>query len=281
MRTSPFGPTGRDVPVVGFGTWNLETAERPRAVEAVRAALDAGMLHFDTAEMYGGGKVEELLAEAVGDRRDEIFLVSKVHPENASHEGTVRACERSLRRLNTDRLDCYLLHWESRHPIAETIAGFEELAAAGKILSFGVSNFDEHQLEQAVKVAGPGRIACNQVMYHLGERGIEHAVVPACERRNVAVVGYSPFAPGGFPSRETRQGRLLAEIAARYEATPRQLALAFLTRLPALFAIPMSSRPEHVRENAAAARLALSDDDLARIEAAFPRGPRRPGVTMG
>ncbi len=281
MRSRPFGSTGYDVPIVGFGSWNLETAERGRAIQAVRAALDAGATHFDTAEMYGGGKVEELLAEAIGKRRDEVFLVSKVLPENASRAGTVRACERSLGRLKTDRLDCYLLHWESRHPLAETIAGFESLRSAGKIRSWGVSNFDEDQIEEVVRLAGPGKLACNQVMYHLEERGIEHAVVPTCERHHVAVVGYSPFAHGAFPTRDSRKGRLLADIAGRLGATPRQLALAFLIRHASLFAIPMSSRPEHVRENATAADLVLQDAELALLDTAFPRGRRRRGVARG
>ncbi|MFN8177843.1 MAG: aldo/keto reductase [bacterium] len=278
MKRHPFGANGPPVPVVGFGTWMLEKTERSRAVAVVHAALDEGLLHIDTAELYGSGKVEDILGEALAGRRDEAFLVSKVMPENASREDTLRACERSLRRLRTDRLDCYLLHWESSHPITETVAAFEELRAAGKILRWGVSNFDEARVEETVRAAGPGRVACNQVFYHLGERTIEHAVIPTCERHGIAVVGYSPFSHGGIPGPETPSGRVLAGIAAGFGATPRQVALAFLVRRPSLFAIPMTSRVDHVHENSLAGGLALGEEDLRRIEQAFPLAPRRGGV---
>jgi diketogulonate reductase-like aldo/keto reductase len=278
MQRRPFGRNGPPVPVVGLGTWMMEKLERRRAVDVVRAALDEGLTHVDTAELYGEGKVEEILGDALAGRRDEVFLVSKVRPQNASREGTVRACERSLRRLRTDRLDCYLLHWESRHPLAETVAAFEQLRAAGKIRSYGVSNFDERRVEETVHAAGPGRVACNQVFYHLGERGIEHAVLPTCEKHGIAVVGYSPFSHGGLPDAGSAAGRVLAAIAAGHEATPHQVALAFLVRRPPLFAIPMTSRADHARDNALAGDLLLDDDDLRRLEQVFPLGPRRKGV---
>jgi diketogulonate reductase-like aldo/keto reductase len=266
------------VPVIGQGSWNLERAERARALETVRAGLDAGLTHVDTAEMYGSGRVEEVLGEALAGRRDEVFLVSKVLPSHASADGVVEACERSLARLRTDRLECYLLHWESSFPFEETLAGFERLHAAGKIRSFGVSNFDEERLEEAVRLAGPGRIACNQVLYHLRSRGAEHAVVPACQRLGVAFVGYSPFGQADFPAPGSSGGRLLAEVAEARGATPRQVALAFLVREEGTLTIPMTSRAEHARENAAAGALELDAGEVARIDAAFPRGPRRPGV---
>jgi diketogulonate reductase-like aldo/keto reductase len=256
----------------------MERDDRRAAVAALRAGLDAGATHVDTAEMYGSGRVEEIVAEAIAGRRDEVFLVSKVLPENASRRGTVAACERSLRRLCTDRLDGYLLHWAGEHPLADTIAAFEALVAAGKIRCFGVSNFDERELAEAVRIAGPGRIACNQVLYHLGERRIEHAVFPFCEAHGIAVVGYSPFGSGRFPGPRSAGGRVLAEIAASRGATPRQVALAFLVRRPSLFAIPKSSNAGRAAENAGAARLALGEDEIARLESAFPLGPRRPGV---
>jgi diketogulonate reductase-like aldo/keto reductase len=209
-----------------------------------------------------------------------VFLVSKVLPENAKRRGTIAACERSLGRLRTDRLDCYLLHWESSHPLEATIAAFDELVARGKILSFGVSNFDEVQLAEAVAIAGEGKIACNQVLYHLEERTIEHALLPRCRELGVAVVGYSPFAQGNLPSTSGDAGRTLAEVAAAHAATPAQVALAFLVRDPSVFAIPKAARPEHVRENAAATGIALSSADVERIEAAFPLGPRRAGIAM-
>ncbi|HET6305100.1 MAG TPA: aldo/keto reductase [Myxococcota bacterium] len=278
MATRPFGATRLPVPALGQGTWNLERDDPRAAIAALRAGLDAGATHIDTAELYGAGRVEEIVAEAIAGRRDEVFLVSKVLPENASRRGTVAACERSLRRLRTNRLDCYLLHWAGEHPLGDTIAAFEELAAAGKIRSFGVSNFDEGELAEAVGIAGAGRVACNQVLYHLGERRIEHAVLPFCEAHGIAVVGYSPFGSGRFPGPRSRGGGVLAEIAAKHGATARQVALAFLVRRASLFAIPKSSNAERAVENAAAASLALGADAIARIEAAFPLGPRRKGV---
>jgi diketogulonate reductase-like aldo/keto reductase len=280
VRLRPFGSTGLRIPSLGQGTWNLEHASRRAAVAALRAGLDAGATHVDTAEMYGDGRVEEIVAEAIAGRRDEVFLVSKVLPENASRRGTVAACERSLRRLRTDRLDGYLLHWAGEHPLADTIAAFEELAAAGKIRSFGVSNFDERELAEAVRIAGAGRIACNQVLHHLGERRIEHAVAPFCEAHGIAVVGYSPFGSGRFPGPRSRGGRVLASVAAAHGASPHQVALAFLVRRRSLFAIPKSCHADRAVENAAAAALALGADEIARIEAAFPLGPRRPGVPV-
>lgn len=277
MRHRRFGPTGREVAVVGQGTWNMERDGR-RAVEALRHGLDQGMTHVDTAEMYGDGRVEELVGEAVGDRRKEVFLVSKVLPSNASRRGTVQACDRSLRRLGTDHLDCYLLHWPGRHPLADTIAAFEELRAAGKILSWGLSNFDEEELGAAVGIAGEGKIACNQVLYHLEERAIEHAVIPWCDEHGIALVAYSPFGSGSFPGPRTPGGRVLAGIAEARGATPYQVALAFLLRFSSLFAIPKAGRAEHAAENARAAEIRLTEEELARIDEAFPRGRRKRGV---
>ncbi len=261
-----------EVAVVGQGTWEMERADRDAAIAALRRGLDLGMTHVDTAEMYGSGAVEELVGEAIEGRRDEVFLVSKVLPGNASRRGTVAACERSLRRLRTDRLDCYLLHWPGGHPLADTIAAFEDLASAGKICAYGVSNFDVPLLEDAHRLAGAGRIACNQVLYHLQERGIEHAVLPWCERHGVTVVGYSPFGSGRFPGPRTAGGRVLAEVAAAYGASARQVALAFLTRRDSLLAIPKAASAAHAADNAGAGALALRPDDLQRIDAAFPRG---------
>jgi diketogulonate reductase-like aldo/keto reductase len=274
MEHRDFGPTPDDIPVIGQGTWYNDNEDPEQAIDAIRRGLDLGMTHIDTAEMYGAGAAEDLVAAAIEGRRDEIFLVSKVLPQNASRRGTIAACEGSLARLETDRLDCYLLHWRGAYPLDETFAAFEQLWAEGKILSWGVSNFDEPDLEEALKIAGPGRIACNQVLYHLKERAIEHAVIPWCEAHGVAVVAYSPFGHGDFPNPHTRAGRVLAEIAATHSATPRQIALRFLVRRPALFAIPKASRPVHAAENAGAGDLMLSDLELARIDDAFPRGPR-------
>jgi diketogulonate reductase-like aldo/keto reductase len=270
MQKHLFGSMNRKVAVIGQGTWEIDSRSRASAVAALRRGLDLGMTHIDTAEMYG--VAEEVIAEAIEGRREEVFLVSKVLPQNASRSGTLEACERSLRRLGTDRLDCYLLHWRGRYSLDGTIGAFEQLQRDGKILSWGVSNFDVSDLDDALRVAGPGRIACNQVLYHLGERGIEHAVLPWCEEHGVALVGYSPFGHGRVPSARSESGRVLAEIAAAHQATPRQVVLSFLVRRPSLFAIPKSSSPEHVEENAGAGDLALTAQDISRIDEAFPLG---------
>lgn len=280
MERRRFGPIERDVAVIGQGTWQIEESSRPATVAALRRGLDLGMTHIDTAEMYGSGESETIVGEAIAGRRDEVFLVSKVLPDNASRSGTVAACERSLARLGTDRLDCYLLHWRGQYPLADTIAAFERLRRDGKILSWGVSNFDVADLEEALEIAGEGRMVCNQVLYNLGERAIEHAVLPWCEERGVAVVAYSPFDREGFPSPGTPGGRVLTEIAAKHNATPRQVALRFLLRRPSVFAIPKAARAEHALENARAGDLRLSEDELARIDEAFPRGPRSRELPM-
>jgi diketogulonate reductase-like aldo/keto reductase len=276
-----------EVPVIGQGTWYIESGDRAAAVAALRRGLELGATHIDTAEMYGGGAAEALVAEAIAGRREEVFLVSKVLPGNASRKGTIAACERSLAHLKTDHLDCYLLHWPGIHPLAETFAAFEELRQAGKILSWGVSNFDAPELEEALVAAGEGRIACNQVLYHLRERAIEHAVLPWCERHGVAVVAYSPYGHGEFPSVPTSAkpgasaaaralvaGAVLGKIAEAHGATPRQVALRFLLRRPSLFTIPKASTVAHAEENARAGDLQLSEAELAAIDEAFPRGSR-------
>jgi diketogulonate reductase-like aldo/keto reductase len=272
MERRRFGPDDRDVSVIGQGTWYIDSGDRASAIAALRRGLDLGMNHIDTAEMYGDA--ETVVAEAIAGRRDEVFLVSKVLPQNASRSGTVAACERSLARLRTDRLDCYLLHWRGQHPLEDTFAAFERLRGEGKVLSWGVSNFDEPDLDEALTVAGEGRIACNQVLYHLEQRAIEHAVLPWCEAHRVALVAYSPLGHGHFPGPRSKGGRVLREIAVAHDATPHQVALSFLVRHPWLFAIPKASSPDHAAENAGAGDLRLTDAELARIDEAFPRGPR-------
>jgi diketogulonate reductase-like aldo/keto reductase len=275
MQQRQLGPVQREVAVIGQGTWAIdESADRAAAIAALRRGLDLGMTHIDTAELYGWGAAEDMIAEAIDGRRDEVFLVSKVVPEHASRSGTIEACERSLAHLQTDRIDCYLLHWRGRFPLEDTIAAFEQLQNAGKILSWGVSNFDEDDLDEMQAIAGEGRCACNQVLYHLKQRAIEHAVIPWCEQHDVAVVAYSPFGQSDFPGPRTTGGRVLKEIADAHGATPRQVALRFLVRRPSLFAIPKASTPEHVAENAGAGDLQLTAAELARIDQAFPPGPR-------
>jgi diketogulonate reductase-like aldo/keto reductase len=278
MKVRRFG--SHQVAEIGQGTWNIESGDRSKAVNALRRGLDLGITHIDTAEMYGSGQAETMVGEAIAGRREQVFLVSKVLPSNASRTGIVEACERSLRRLRTDHLDCYLLHWRGRFPLAETIATFEELQSSGKILCWGVSNFDTPDLNEALAIAGPGRVACNQVLYHLQERAIEHAVIPWCERNGVAVVAYSPFGSGDFPKPASAGGRALTQIAAARQATPRQVALAFLIRNPHLLTIPKTASEDHASENAAAADLTLTTDEITRIDSAFPRGPMPRSLPM-
>ena len=275
MQYRPFGTTGVEVSIIGMGTWYIDTGDRKRSVAALKAGLDAGMNHVDTAEMYGDAEL--VVAEAIAGRRDEVFLVSKVLPSNASRKGTRTACERSLKRLGTDRLDCYLLHWRGGVPLAETVSTFTDLQREGKIRSWGVSNFDEDDLAE---LEAAGASACNQVLYHLKERAVEHAVLPACVAQRQALVAYSPFGHDDFPRADTPGGRVLAEIAGRHGATPRQVALAFLVREPAVFAIPKASDPRHAAENAAAGDLMLTADDIAAIDAAFPLGRKPRSLPM-
>jgi diketogulonate reductase-like aldo/keto reductase len=264
--------------VIGQGTWYIDRGDRKSAVAALRRGVDLGMTHIDTAEMYGDAEL--VIAEAIAGRRDEIFLVSKVLPSNASRRGTITACERSLKRLKTDGLDCYLLHWRGSYPLAETVAAFEELQNAGKIRSWGVSNFDAGDLDEMLAVAGQGRIACNQVLYHLRERAIEHAVIPWCERHGTAVVAYSPFGHDDFPSPRSKAGEVLGRIADAHGASPRQVALSYLARDASVFAIPKASSEGHAAENAAAGDLVLGSDELAALDAAFPLGAKPRGLPM-
>jgi diketogulonate reductase-like aldo/keto reductase len=278
MTQRPFGTTQRPVPVIGQGTWYIDHGDRAAAVAALRKGIDLGMTHIDTAEMYGDAEL--VVADAVDGRRDETFIVSKVLPSNASRRGTITACERSLKRLRTDRLDCYLLHWRGQYPLTETVAAFEELVTAGKILSWGVSNFDADDLGELLDVAGEGRVACNQVLYHLQERAIEHSVIPWCEAHGVAVVAYSPFGHNEFPRPGSAGGKVLETIAKAHGATPRQVALAFLTRRASVFAIPKASSAGHAADNAAAGHLTLTKDDIAALERAFPRGKEPHSLPM-
>jgi diketogulonate reductase-like aldo/keto reductase len=280
MERRPFGSSKREVAVIGQGTWYNQDDERAGAIAALRRGLDHGMTHIDTAEMYSDGVAEQWVGEAIAGRRDDVFLVSKVLPHNASRQGTIAACNRSLARLRTDRLDCYLLHWRGPHPLEDTVAAFDDLVGQGKILSWGVSNFDVDDLEELLAIAGQESVACNQVLYHLQERAIEHAVLPWCARHGVALVGYSPFGHGNFPRAQTPQGRVLDEIARAHGSTPRQVALRFLVRQPSLFAIPKAGRVEHVDEIAGSGGLLLTPEDMARLDAAFPLGPRPAGLPM-
>jgi diketogulonate reductase-like aldo/keto reductase len=275
-ETRAFGWTGVQVPVIGQGTWNIgdDPASEAREVAALRQGLDLGLTHLDTAEMYGEGRSERVVGRAIAGRRDEVFLASKVLPSNASYDGTIRACERSLGRLGTDRLDLYLLHWPSgQHAIAETMGALEALVSAGKTRFIGVSNFTVGELRVAQRCLTSERLACNQVLYHIGSRGIETEIVPYCRQEGIAVVGYSPFAQGAFPPRDRRQREVLETIGQTHGKTPRQVVLRFLTNEDGVFAIPKATQVEHVRENAAGAAWALSSFDLTAINEVFPVPP--------
>jgi diketogulonate reductase-like aldo/keto reductase len=278
MKHKKFGTTGHHVSVIGQGTWYIDHGDRKQAVAALRRGIDLGMTHIDTAEMYGDAEL--VVAEAIAGRRDETYLVSKVLPSNASRRGTIEACERSLKRLKTDRLDCYLLHWRGHFPLAETVDAFEQLVGSGKIRCWGVSNFDADDLDELMEVAGEGKIACNQVLYHLQERAIEHAVIPWCAKHGVAVVAYSPFGHDDFPRPNSKGGEALQAIAKQHGASARQIALAFLTRDGEVFAIPKASSAEHAAENAAAGDLVLAADEIAALDKAFPRGTRPRSLPM-
>jgi diketogulonate reductase-like aldo/keto reductase len=279
VKQKKFGSSGPDVSVIGQGTWYIDRGDRKAAAAALRCGIELGMTHIDTAEMYGDAEL--VIADAIADgQRDNLYLVSKVLPSNASRRGTITACERSLKRLKTDALDCYLLHWRGSYPLQETVAAFDQLISDGKIRSWGVSNFDADDLNELLAVAGEGRIACNQVLYHLQERAIEHTVIPWCERHGVAVVAYSPFGHNDFPSPRSKEGKVLQAISEARGVTPRQVALAFLTRLPAVFAIPKAASAEHAADNAAAGKLTLNPSEIEALDNAFPRGPKARSLPM-
>jgi diketogulonate reductase-like aldo/keto reductase len=275
----PFGPTRRDVPIVGQGTWNipLRGDRAEEAKRAIRRGIELGMVHIDTAEMYGDGGSERLVGEAIrGLPREQLFLASKVLPSNATYEGTLRACEATLKRMHVEYLDCFLLHWRGNVPLGETMRALEKLVADGKTRALGVSNFEVDDLEEARAALEHEPIACNQVLYHLGERTVEQHELPYCREHGIAVVGYTPFGRGDWT--DGRGAHALDEIARKHGATPRQVILAFLTRDPIAFVIPKASSIAHVEENAGGGELRLDDADVAAIDAAFPARRRRGGL---
>ena len=283
MRFHSFNHTGIELPVIGQGTWDMPEAgaRRSEALRAIRRGIELGMTHLDTAEMYGGGEVERLLGEAIaGVPRASIFVASKVLPSNATYKGTIDACERSLRNLQLDHLDLYMLHWPSSVPLHETMRALGDLVHAGKTRFVGVSNFDVDEMLEARELLGEIPLACNQVLYHLRERGIERRLIPAAQAAGIAIVAYTPFGRGKFPGPTSTGGALLARIANKHGATPRQVILAFLTREPNLFTIPKASTVAHVEENAGAGDLTLDTNDIAAIDAAFPVGRDRALATL-
>jgi diketogulonate reductase-like aldo/keto reductase len=275
-------PSGSEMPVLGQGTWNMgeDPAARREEVAALRLGLDLGMTMIDTAEMYGEGGAEEMVGEAIAGRRDEVFLVSKVYPHNADRRGVQAACERSLRRLGTERIDLYLLHWRGNVPLAETLEAFVRLREQGKIGDFGVSNFDLDDMLEAAALPGGELVATDQVLFNLTRRGIEWDLLPWCRERRIPLMAYSPL-----ESNPQEQGRLLgdpqlAAVARRHGVTPAQVALAWLLRQDGVAVIPKAVRPQHVRENRAALDLALTPEDLAQLDAAFPAPSRRLPLAM-
>jgi diketogulonate reductase-like aldo/keto reductase len=267
-------PSGERMPVLGLGTWGMgeDPSRRKAELAALRLGLDLGLRLVDTAEMYGDGAAEELVGEAIAGRRDEVFLVTKVLPSNASRAGTLAACERSLRRLRTDRIELYLLHWRESTPLEETVSAFHELALAGKIRHWGASNLDVADMEELLRVS-PGRPGAetDQVLYNLSRRGIEHDLLPWCRAHGIPVMAYSPIEQGRL-----LRNRSLREVAGRHGATPAQVALSWIVRQEGVVAIPKAGAPEHVEENRAALDLRLTQENVEELERAFPR-PARPG----
>jgi diketogulonate reductase-like aldo/keto reductase len=270
-------PSGRNIPALGIGTWNMgeSHAEEAQEVASIRKAVELGMTVVDTAEMYADGRSEEIVGKAISDLRDEVFLVSKVYPFNASATGTIEACERSLKRLGVDHLDLYLLHWRGSHPLEETVAAFEKLKQSGKIMDWGVSNFDTDDMEELFEVENGRNCAVNQVLYNLSRRGVEYDLLPWCQEKGLPLMAYSPIEQGRILNNHE-----LIRIAKAYQATPAQVALAFFLERDGVLAIPKSAKPERVEENRGATDLDISDEDWASLDAAFPPPTRKTSLAM-
>lgn len=276
MKTIPL-PSGQAIPVLGMGTWRMgeSTKHKTQEIAALRHGLDLGMTLIDTAEMYGEGGAETVIAEAIASRRSSVFLVSKVYPHNASRQGAIAACERSLRRLKTDYIDLYLLHWQGSIPLSETLEAFQTLKQAGKIRDYGVSNFDADALQKAVKLPGGEAIATNQVLYNLMRRGVEWDLLPWCRQHNIPIMAYSPVEQGRL-----LQNRQLQAITHEKGVSPAQVAIAWLLHQENVIVIPKSSTIAHVEENRAALNLQLSPDDLHALDTAFPPPAHRVALEM-
>ena len=268
---------GETIPVLGQGTWQMAEARNRRAeeIDALRAGIDLGMTLIDTAEMYGDGAAEELIAEAIEGRRNDVFLVSKVLPENANRQGTIRACERSLKRLRTDRIDLYLLHWRGSVPLSKTIEAFGALISDGKIRSWGVSNFDVEDMEELLALRGGGACVINQVLFNLTRRGIERGLIPWSRPHRIPIMAYSPIEQGRLLGRPA-----LRKIAERLGATPAQVALAWVLAQPDVCVIPKAGNVQHVKENHAALALRLTPQDMVALDAAFPPPKKKVPLEM-
>ena len=281
VRTTSL-PSGRPVPVLGQGTWRMgeDRSRHQSEVAALRLGFDLGMNLIDTAEMYGEGGAEEVVGNAIADRREEVFVVSKVYPHNATRRGAIAACERSLRRLKTDYIDLYLLHWRGDVPLAETVEAFQQLKETGKILEHGVSNFDVSDMEEWVALPGGDEVASNQVLYSLMYRGIEWDLLPWSRERRIPIMAYSPVGHKSDEQKQMFNDRNLKAIAAEHGVTPAQIALAWVLREPDIIAIPKAIRPEHIRENRAALDIELTPEDLAKIDKSFPPPSRKIPLEM-
>ena len=267
---------GTAVPQMGQGTWHIgeSRSNAAREADALRLGIELGMTLIDTAEMYAEGVAESVVGEAITGRRDGLFIVSKVYPHNAGRRNIARSCENSLRRLKTDRIDLYLLHWRGSVPLKETIEGMEDLIAKGRILRWGVSNFDTDDMQELFNCAGGSRCATNQVLYHLGSRGVEFDLLPFQNKQRMPLMAYCPIAQAGSLRRELLSNRTVCDIASARGVKPLQIALSWCVRTPNVIAIPKASSPEHVLENARAAAITLTQEELAALDAAFPP-PRR------
>lgn len=270
-------PSGIEIPVLGQGTWRMgeDSGKKDDEIASLRLGLDMGMTLIDTAEMYGEGGAEEVVGEAIKNRRESVFLVSKVYPHNASRHGAIQACERSLKRLKTDCIDLYLLHWRSSIPLWETLSAFESLKQAGKIRDYGVSNFDADDMKKAINLPNGQQIATNQVLYNLKHRGIEWDLIPWCRQHNIPIMAYSPIEQQGI-----LKNSHLKSIASRHNATPAQIALAWLIRQFGIIAIPKASNPTHVKENSAASQILLTQEDLTELDKAFPPPSRKMALAI-
>ena len=257
-----------------------DSSRRKSEVAALRYGLDLGMNLIDTAEMYGEGGAEEVVAEVIVDRREDVFVVSKVYPHNATRRGAIEACERSLRRMKTDYIDLYLLHWRGDVPLAETVEAFQQLKETGKILEHGVSNFDVSDMEEWMALPGGAEVATNQVLYNLATRGIEWSLIPWSRERRIPIMAYSPVAQKSAEQKRMFNDRNLKSVAAEHDATPAQIALAWVLREPDIIAIPKASQPQHIRENRAALDIELTAEDLAKIDKSFPPPKRKIPLEM-
>ncbi|MEA5594495.1 aldo/keto reductase [Rivularia sp. UHCC 0363] len=270
-------PSGREIPILGQGTWRMgeDSSQKDAEIAALRLGLDMGMTLIDTAEMYGEGGAEKVVGEAIVNRRESVFLVSKVYPHNASRKGAVEACDRSLKRLKTDCIDLYLLHWRSSIPLSETLEAFESLKQTGKIRDYGVSNFDADDMKKAINLPNGKQIATNQVLYNLACRGIEWDLLPWCRQNNIPIMAYSPI-----EQQAILKNSQLKSIASRHNATPAQVGLAWLLQQQGIIAIPKASNPAHVKENSGALNIQLTQEDLTELDKAFPPPNRKMSLAM-